>query len=167
MRHIIKITIFLSLITNAAVAKSEDAVKIAAIRIATCVESRNEAACRDNITASSISLFSRFANYDLMDCLPQSVTYLSKKPMKKSMQVRAQATTNDKKTNVRLVFQQEENVWKLDIPESLRQGIGENWESQLNATEQVYLLLKAQMGDKLNCGMIRNLASGLVSDKSK
>ena len=167
MFSLIRTTLLLSLIANPAfaLAKTEDTVKTAANRIAACVESRNANDCRENITASSASLFNRFVNYNLMDCLPQSVTYLSKKPIKKAMQVRVQTTSNDKKTIARLIFQQEENTWKLDIPESLRQGIGENWESQLNATEQVYLMLKGQMGDKINCGMIRNLASGLTADK--
>lgn len=139
-----------------------DGVKEAANRVASCIQSRNAPACRENITASSLELFNRFEGYDLMDCLPQKATYIAKKPLENSMQVRVQVTTNEKKSIVRLIFQQEEEAWKLDIPESLRAGIGNNWENELNATEQLYLMLKSQMGSNLNCGMIRNLASGLT-----
>ncbi len=147
-------------------AYAQGSVKDAANRIAACVKARNAEACRENITASSADIFDRFASYDLMDCLPQSATYISSKPDGSAMQVRAAVTTGDKKSNVRLLFQQEEEEWKLDIPGTLREGIGENWESQLNATEQVYQMLKGQMGDKLNCTMIRNLGSGLTAKTS-
>lgn len=146
---------------------TDTSVKTAVNEVAVCVHDRNAQACRNTITASSLGLFNRFVSYDLMDCLPQSAAYLSQKAEGTAMQVRATITTNDKKTIVRLIFQQEEDQWKLDIPETLRRGMGDNWEGQLNATEQVYLMLRSQMGDKLNCTMIRNLGTGLTATKSQ
>lgn len=144
-------------------AHADEKVKSAANRLAACVQDRDAQTCRDNITASSVPLFDRFSEYGLMDCLPQSVSYVSQKPEGDAVLVRASATSNEKKSTVRLIFQQEEDQWKLDIPETLRRGIGDNWEKQVNATEQVYLMLKTQMGDNLNCTMIRNLGAGLTA----
>lgn len=142
-------------------------VQETASRLSACVRDRSAETCRDNMTASSVALFDRFASYNLMDCLPQSATYLSQKPEGAAMLVRATVVTNEKKSVVKLIFQQEEDRWKLDLPETLRRGIGENWEGQVDATEKVYLLLRSQMGDNLNCTMIRNLGAGLTATASK
>ena len=147
-------------------AMAADAIKTAATRVATCVQKRDVTSCRENITASSIELFDRFTDYDLLDCLPQTASYLSSKADGKTMQVKANITTGQTKSTIRLTFQMEEDKWKLDIPETLRRGIGERWEGQLKATEQVYLMLRSQMGDNLNCSMIRNLGSGLSTSKA-
>jgi len=144
-------------------ANAADSIKDAATRVATCVQKRDVTTCRDNITASSVELFNRFASHDLLDCLPQTASYVSSKAEGETMQVRAHITTGQTKSTIRLTFQQEEDTWKLDIPETLRHGIGETWESQLAATEQVYLMLRSQMGDNLNCSMIRNLGTGLAA----
>jgi hypothetical protein len=142
-----------------------DDIRNAIGQIAKCVKSRDANACRDHITASSADLYNRFTGYGLMDCLPQDVTYLSHKTDTGGAEVRAQTRIDDKQHNIRVVLQDEEGEWKLDIPESLRRGIGPKWETQLDATEQVYLMLKSQMGDNLNCTMIRNLGAGLTAAK--
>lgn len=163
MRKISSLILLAALLPQPAFAET---VKDAANRVTACIKARDAQTCRDNITASSVDIYNRFVSYDLMDCLPQKAAYVSSTPKGDAMLVRATVTTNDKKSNVRLIFQQEEDRWKLDIPETLRQGIGDNWEGQVNATEQVYLMLKKQMGGQLNCSMIRNLGAGLTTHAS-
>ena len=145
-------------------ALAEDAaVQEAAIRVADCVNTRDADACRSEITANSARMFERFVSYNLMDCLPQHATFVSSKPDGAMMRVRATVMMGDKESTVRLIFQQEKGQWKLDIPETLHQGLGANWQNQLDATEQLYLMLRSQMGDTLNCEMVTKLGSGMAS----
>ncbi len=150
-----------------ATAWADDDIKTATTRMAACVHNRDASTCRQNITASSTAILDRFASYDLMDCLPQDAAYQSSKQEGDAMIVRATTTTDAKKNTIRLVFQQEEEEWKLDIPESLRRGLGDNWEQRLNGVEQVYLVLRSQMGGNLNCAMIRKLGTGLTASGGK
>ncbi|MBY0406922.1 MAG: hypothetical protein K2Q01_04470 [Rickettsiales bacterium] len=143
-----------------------DTVKAATARLAACVQARDVSACRENLTAGSVELYDRFTGYDLMDCLPEEARYRSHVAEgEDTALVRAYVTSGGKKNGVRLVMQQEEDKWKLDIPESLHRGLGEKWEDQLNATEQVYLLLRSQLGDRLNCASIRGLAAGMSGEQ--
>jgi hypothetical protein len=59
---------------------------------------------------------------------------------------------------MRLAFKPDGDDWKLDVPESLRIGMGENWQKQVDTTEQIYLVLRAQFGGELNCQAVQALA---------
>lgn len=127
-------------------------------RLSTCLGADRLMDCRSYITASSVELFDRFESYKLADCLPKSLEYVSEKTQRSHMAVRSRFQSGGKPHIARLLLVEEENQWKLDIPETLRSGLGENWETQLNATEQVFLLMRQQMGGNLNCAVLQNLA---------
>ncbi len=46
---------------------------------------------------------------------------------------------------------------KIDIPLSFRRGLGDDWESKIQLSEQLYLMMKQNMGDKLTCDMLDDL----------
>lgn len=119
-----------------------------------CVKASDAATCRTLITASSAPLYDRFISYGLLHCLPKEVAYISEEPAGNYTIIRA---ATDKKT-LRLSFVEEAGLWKLDIPNTLQAGIGANWQKQVNMTEQLYLLMRQQMGGQLDCGMVRGLA---------
>jgi hypothetical protein len=127
-------------------------------RIIQCVKKEDTHGCRQLLTASSVSLYDRFVSYDLMRCLPKNASYISHQKSNGAVILRASATVGGNKRYMRLMLSEEEGQWKLDVPESLRLGMGENWEKQIQMTEQLYLVMKQQMGVQLTCEMAENLA---------
>jgi hypothetical protein len=125
--------------------------------VSQCLHRHDTKHCRSQLTADSLSIYDRFVSYGLVQCIPADVTMVSQEPRDRAMLIRASAQVNDKKRIMRLIFVQDKNDWKLDIPESLHSAMGDNWESQVAMTEQLYLMLRPQMGDQINCSMIQNL----------
>ncbi len=132
-------------------------------RINQCVTTQDTATCRDWITVSSVAIYDRFIADDLAKCLPKDAIYISQKQAGSEVIVRAGVNAGSR--TMRLVFVEEEGKWKLDVPESLHLGIGDNWEQQLNLTEEAYAMMKQYMGDKLNCAMLQNLANTNMQKK--
>jgi len=125
-------------------------------RINACLKAPAQKACEPALTKTSQSFYQRLVTNDLLACLPTKITYISEKTSGKNLVLRA---TTDKGRNgrvLRLLLSQEKD-WKLDIPATLRLSMGENWETQVNMTEQIYLVMKQQMGGKLNCAAIEGL----------
>lgn len=128
-----------------------------------CVKKEDTQGCKDLFTASSFPLYDRFASYGLMNCLPKDAEFDSQKQDGSYVMIRASATDTGNKRFMRLFFAQEEGKWKLDVPYSLSKSMGKNWEKQIEMVEQIYLLMRQQLGSKLDCNMIR----GLVQPKTK
>jgi hypothetical protein len=122
-----------------------------------CIEKETTPGCRDLVTASSISLYDRFVSYGLVRCLPQHSTFISQERKGNSIIIHASATTQGNVRKMRLVLAEEEGEWKLDIPESLHLAMGDKWEQQVTMTEQVYLMMKKNLGAQLNCDAIMSL----------
>ncbi len=125
-------------------------------RINSCVKKDDVVGCKDMFTASSMPLYERFMSYGLMDCLPKDATYYSGEDREGGKLIRARVTDkiSGKERYMRLLFVEEEGQWKLNVPQSLEIAMGKNWEKQVNMVEQVYLLMKKQIGADLNCSMI-------------
>lgn len=128
-----------------------------------CVKKEDTQGCKDLFTASSISLYDRFASYGLMNCLPKDAVFDSQKEEDNHVMIRAGATDTGSQRFMRLFFTQEEGKWKLDVPYSLSKSMGKNWEKQIQMVENIYLLMKQQLGGQLDCNMIR----ALVQPKTK
>ena len=90
---------------------------------------------------------------------PQNASYISQQNIGKNIVIHANSAQGNTRNSMRLIFTQEEGQWKLNVPESLHLGLGDNWEQQLNLTEQAYLIMKQQMGMQLSCDAINNLAN--------
>jgi hypothetical protein len=151
LRGTFSLTLAMILMAQCATAATAD-IKSSFTQLAACLKA-NRADCGDYITASSFDIYRRFTSYGLLKCLPHDTAYVS--------QIPAGSHTIDRaKTDhhiLRLLFAQEEGAWKLDIPETLQSGLGNNWEKQVHASEQVYLLMRQQMGDRFQCDIFSNL----------
>jgi hypothetical protein len=154
-----KIILFLSLflLVGANAFATESGAKKSFDKINNCVQKEDKQGCKDLFTASSASLYNRFMSYGLMGCLPKDAQYVSQKEVGSHVMIRASATDLGKQRFMRLFFVEEEGQWKMDVPESLRTSMGKNWEKQIELTEQIYLLMKSQLGAQLDCKTIRNL----------
>ncbi len=123
-----------------------------------CAKSHEIDNCREDLTASSVAMFDRFNGYGLADCLPSDVTYVSESKSGQHDIIRAKTTYNGTQRYMRLIFSMEENKWKLDVPASLERSMGPKWEKQVQTIETMYLLLRQQMGGKLDCSTVQALA---------
>lgn len=156
MRNIILLFLLLFLL-GSPYALAENSAKSSFEHISECVQKGDVDGCHGLLTASSEPLYTRFVDYDLVSCLPKNIGYISQKKSGSHVIIRSSVSVGDNTRYTRLAFVEEEGQWKLDVPESLRIGMGENWQKQIDATEQIYLMLRQQMGNQLNCGMIENL----------
>lgn len=59
-----------------------------------------------------------------------------------------------------LAFTDEDGMAKLDLPETFRHGLGEDWPKKLDALEQGYEMAKAQMGEEAAFQMLQGLIQG-------
>jgi len=134
-------------------------------RLNYCIQNHSLPECRMHVTASSVEIYDRFASYDLARCLPKSAAYVSAKTTGDRSLIRASTGEPDNKRYMRLVFSEEEGQWKFDLPESLRIGMGENWHKQLNASEQIYLMMKSQFGGRLNCDALQSLVKPKLAQR--
>lgn len=106
------------------------------------------------MTPSSVSLFNRFVSHNLMPCLPTNLTVESeKKASGRTILTVSMPSSSNSRYVVRLVYA----ASKLDLPATLRYGFGEAWENKINLTEQLFLMMKQNMGDKLSCDAIASL----------
>jgi hypothetical protein len=128
------------------------------LRLNDCATSRAITGCRDDVTEDSHALFDRFDGYGLASCLPDDVTFMSQTALKNHTIIRAKTAATGKTRYLRLLFSKEHSKWKLDIPASLHQSMGEDWEKRLSLIEALYVALRQQMGDKLDCNTARALA---------
>jgi len=124
-----------------------------------CIMENDPAYCHSILTPDSLSYFDRFTSYKLMPCLPTDFTYVSEEPAGDNIMARVSMPEGPGKAYVaRLVFvNSPDGNPKLSLPLSFRRGLGENWENNLQLSEQLYLMMKQNMGDKLTCDMLNDL----------
>lgn len=119
-----------------------------------CVMSGDAEFCRQTLTPASHDLLEKFLSYKLMPCLPTDFTYHGEQRTGDWTIVKAtQPTTGDRVNVLRLAFTKD----KLDLPESLRIGLGENWQNKLNMAEQLFLLIRANAGGNFRCDQLTNV----------
>ncbi len=156
MRRLVFALIYICLTPETAHADAREAFTA----LNNCLLSKTPSTCRSMLTGSSLPLYDRISSYDVMDCLPQKTDYIAEEKKDGHVWVRAQTTLGEKTRLLRVAFTKEKGTLKLDIPASLARAIGPKWEKQVNAVEAVYLMLKAQLGGKLNCATVQGLAGG-------
>ena len=116
--------------------------------------------CSQSVTKASQDYCSRFVGYDLLPCLPPKVLFESLKQQGANYVVRARLeTTTDAAYYVRLAFVKDGSRFKLDIPESLRIGLGKDWANRAHVMEQVYLIMRSQFGGKLGCDQLEEMVN--------
>lgn len=123
-----------------------------------CVMQNDSDYCRSILTPNSYTIFDRFFSYKLMPCLPTDFTYTSEGMASGHRIVKLTMPAGGGMLYVlRLAFAETKEGIKLDVPASLKVGLGDNWESKINLSEQLYLMMKQNMGDKLTCDMLNGL----------
>ena len=137
-----------------------DGAKDVFIAFNKCLITSKPAQCRGFLTADSLELYDRVSGYDVMDCMPKKTDFVSEQPLGEYEVIKAQTQVGDTVRPLKMYFTKEEDSWKLDLPYSLRVSMGENWEKQVKMTEQIYLVLRAQLQGKIDCTAVQNLAAG-------
>ena len=114
--------------------------------------------CRALLTPDSYSFYDRFAGYGLMPCLPTNLTMESQKQSgTHTILTASMPAGGGKKYLIRLSYDPASPQLLLDIPDSLRRALGERWENKMKLAEQLYLLMKQNLGDKLTCDQLEPL----------
>ena len=119
---------------------------------------REASSCSNYFTSGSQELYGKVVTYDLGRCVPQEVSYVSETGVGSSRMVRAKIVDGESTHMARFNFTQENGQWKLNLPETLKRGLGEKWQSYVMATEQAYVFLQAQLKVKPGCEMVSALA---------
>ncbi len=123
-----------------------------------CVMDNDSTYCRSILTPGSYDLFDRFVSYKLMPCLPTDFTYESESTQQDKTIVKATMPAGGGAEYILwLVFVNSAQGLKLDLPESLKRGLGQAWQSKIQLSEQLYLMMRQNMGDKLTCDMLNDL----------
>lgn len=123
-----------------------------------CIMQNDIEFCHKIMTAESYGIFDRFFSYKLMPCLPTDFTYENEQEAAKKTIVKASLPADNRSHyEFRLVFVGQPPNVKIDIPETFHIGLGDNWQNKVNFMEQLYLMMKQNMKDKLTCDMLRSL----------
>lgn len=121
---------------------------------------RREAdSCGGYFTEGSQPLYKKVMTYDLARCVPDEVSYVSELSAGGGRIVRAKIIEGGRSHIARLNFTQERGMWKMNLPETLKRGLGEKWQNYVNATEQAYLFMQQQLGTMPDCEAVSVLAN--------
>jgi len=120
--------------------------------------SREANSCQDYFTTSSQPLYEKVVTYDLARCVPQDAEYVSEIAQGKVKLVRVRIREGESERIARLVFSKENAIWRMNLPETLKRGLGPKWENYVTMTEQGYLFMQAQMGRPMGCDAVKALA---------
>jgi hypothetical protein len=119
-----------------------------------CVMQNNPAYCRTIMTPNSYELFDRFVSYKLMPCLPTDFNYAGEQRKGNVTIVKATMPASNKTHYIfSMVFVDN----KVDIPESFHVGLGENWQNKIQLADQLYQMMRQNLGDKLTCDQLNDL----------
>lgn len=126
---------------------------------------REASACGSYFTESSQELYQKALARNGARCLPEEITYASEKeffiagmPKGSHRLVRIRFVAGEEVHYSNLVVTREQQSWKLNLPQSLRRSLGENWQRYVNASEAALLLAETQLKQPVPCEMIRSLA---------
>jgi hypothetical protein len=131
-----------------------------------CLLGAQTSTCRTLMTEDSRTLYDRVNSYDVMECLPKETRYVSQHKSGQHQIVRASTKLGESERFLRLAFRKEGGAWKLDVPFSLHSALGQNWQKQVQMTEQLYLFMRSQIKGKLNCEAVHALAAGPRKQKA-
>ncbi len=124
-----------------------------------CIMQNDTSICHADMTPDSYNIFDRFSGYNLMPCLPTDFTYSSEHTSGKETIVTV-LLPEDAQTHYtfHMVFVESSGKVKLNLPETFRVGFGPDWQNKINLGEQLFLMMRQNMRDKLTCDVLRNLA---------
>lgn len=124
-----------------------------------CVMKNDIELCHASITVASYPILDKFFGYGLMPCLPTNFTYESEATSDSNTTVTALLPDNGNNYKFRMIFVNSNGKALLDLPQTLRAGLGPKWQDKLNFSEQLFLLMRQNMQDKMTCEVLHDLAS--------
>jgi len=123
-----------------------------------CVMQNSDSYCEGVITADSRELFSRFMSYKLMPCLPTNFSYMNESKANGFTIVKASMPAPENRVyHLRMAFSGQPGDVRLDVPESLRIGLGDKWPQKINMAEQLLMLIRTNAGGSLSCDQLSSL----------
>lgn len=128
-------------------------------RLMDATRSQGYTQARAQVTERSRPLFDRLWKQGVPLFFPEDAVLKKERTAGKFRYLWVSPAENPHAGNLILAFADEDGKAKLDLPETFRNGLGEDWPKKLDMLEQGYLMAKAQMGDeaalKLLQGMLR------------
>lgn len=123
-----------------------------------CVMRNDAAYCHQVITPSSWPWLEKFQNYQLMPCLPTDLSYENEKTEGGVTTVVAAIPVSDTRQSIlRLLFVNGPSGPLLDLPRTFARGFGPNWQNKLQMAEQLYLMMRQNLGTSPSCDMLTGL----------
>lgn len=123
-----------------------------------CLQTEPANVCRDYLTAASATYYDKLTDYDLLRCIPTNGKVLSETPAGSYRMIKIEAHTEDgSRARTKLAYVQEDGAWKLDVPQTLRAGLGEKWKQTVDLTEQLFLAVRARGHQYVTCETIAML----------
>lgn len=98
------------------------------------------------LTLQSHAVFDRLYQHDLTHLIPSNIEEVKKQIQAPYTYVWVAQKKNLNSTSI-LAFKSEDEVLKLDLPETLRVGFGKDWPKRLDLIEQSYLFIKQYYGE--------------------
>lgn len=143
---------------NVTAAKASDFGQRGFAAVKHCVMENDTESCHNAVTPSSQNLVDRFMGYRLMPCLPTNFTYEGDSQQAGYTIVKATMPAPDNRIHVlRLAFDTTGASPRLDVPESLRIGLGEKWQDKLQMAEQLFLFIRSNSGGNFSCNDVESL----------
>jgi hypothetical protein len=115
------------------------------------------ATCAQHFTPGSQELFKKIIDYDMARCIPADAVFVSDIASGASRVVRARFTEDKANYVARMAFSQDAKIWKMDLPETLRQAFGERWLPYTGAIEKAYVIVQKQMNGSPGCDVVKLL----------
>ncbi len=100
------------------------------------------------LTSRSYDLYDRIYKHKLTFLIPSDVEATRNEVKDGFNYVQFIDPSSKSQQNIIMAFQNDASIEKLDLPETLRIGLGENWEASLDMIEQSYLFARQFYGEK-------------------
>lgn len=122
--------------------------------------SRGYAQAQPYVTERSMPLMDRLWKQGVPLFFPEKASLKKKKEQGGYRYLWVSPADNPKAGSLILAFTDEDGQAKLDLPETFRNGLGEDWPKQLDMLEQGYIMAKAQMGEEAALKLIQGMMRG-------
>ncbi|HEU5047906.1 MAG TPA: hypothetical protein VFT64_08705 [Rickettsiales bacterium] len=130
-------------------------------KVKQCIMQNNTALCHAVLTQNSYALFDKFANYQLLPCLPTDFEYVDEKSAGAGETIVKASLPKDSGHDYyfKMVFVNGNGGAKVDLPQTLQMGLGPDWKKKMDMSEQLFLMLSQNTQNKqLTCQVLQNMA---------
>lgn len=158
MKRSLLTVLFICILASGAWANDADMRSLERLMEAT--RSQGYAQAQTEVTERSRPLLDRLWKQGVPLFFPQNITLKKEKAAGDFRYLWVSPKENPKAGSLILAYTNEGGKAKLDLPETFRNGLGENWPKTLDMLEQGYMMAKAQVGDEAALQMLQNMMRG-------